>query len=154
MLAKNRHFRVITIRRTKMKRIERVGVSLDKKLLSMFDELITKQGYQNRSEAIRDLIRQQISSQRLENPKAQAVAAVVLVYDHHSTKLIDRLTDLQHSHILQTISSMHIHLDEHDCLEVIVLRGRVGKINKMAEGIISLKGVKLGRINLVATEPG
>ena len=137
-----------------MKRIERVGVSLDKKLLSMFDELITKQGYQNRSEAIRDLIRRQISSERLKNPKAKAVAAVVLVYDHHSTKLIDRLTDLQHSHILQTISSMHIHLDEHDCLEVIVLRGRVCEINKMAEGIISLKGVKLGRINLVATEPG
>ena len=137
-----------------MRRIERVGVSLDKKLLSMFDKLITKQGYQNRSEAIRDLIRQQISSERLKNPKAKAVAAVVLVYDHHSTKLIDRLTDLQHSHILQTISSMHIHLDEHDCLEVIVLRGRVGEINKMAEGIISLKGVKLGRINLVATEPG
>ena len=136
-----------------MRRIERVGVSLDKKLLSMFDRLITKQGYQNRSEAIRDLIRQQISSERLKNPKAKAVAAVVLVYDHHSTKLIDRLTDLQHSHILQTISSMHIHLDEHDCLEVIVLRGRVGEINKMAEGIISLKGVKLGRINLVATEP-
>jgi len=120
----------------------------------MFDKLITKQGYQNRSEAIRDLIRQQISSERLKNPKAKAVAAVVLVYDHHSTKLINRLTDLQHSHILQTISSMHIHLDEHDCLEVIVLRGRVGEINKMAEGIISLKGVKLGRINLVATEPG
>lgn len=137
-----------------MRRIERVGVSLDKKLLSMFDKLITKQGYQNRSEAIRDLIRQQISSERLKNPKAKAVAAVVLVYDHHSTKLINRLTDLQHSHILQTISSMHIHLDEHDCLEVIVLRGRVGEINKMAEGIISLKGVKLGRINLVATEPG
>ena len=136
-----------------MRRIERVGVSLDKKLLSMFDKLITKQGYQNRSEAIRDLIRQQISSERLKNPKAKAVAAVVLVYDHHSTKLIDRLTDLQHSHILQTISSMHIHLDEHDCLEVIVLRGRVGEINKMAEGIVSLKGVKLGRINLVATEP-
>jgi len=136
-----------------MRRIERVGVSLDKKLLSMFDKLITKQGYQNRSEAIRDLIRQQISSERLKNQKAKAVAAVVLVYDHHSTKLIDRLTDLQHSHILQTISSMHIHLDEHDCLEVIVLRGRVGEINKMAEGIISLKGVKLGCINLVATEP-
>ncbi len=152
--AKTRHIGIVAIRRTKMRRIERVGVSLDKKLLSMFDKLITKQGYQNRSEAIRDLIRQQISSERLKNPKAKAVAAVVLVYDHHSTKLINRLTDLQHSHILQTISSMHIHLDEHDCLEVIVLRGRVGEINKMAEGIISLKGVKLGRINLVATEPG
>lgn len=137
-----------------MKRIERVGVSLDKKLLSMFDKLIAKRGYQSRSEAIRDLIRQQISSERLKNPKARAVAAVCLVYDHHSTKLMDRLIDLQHSHLLQTISSLHIHLDEHDCLEVIVLRGRVGEINKMAENIVSLKGVKLGRINLVAAEPG
>jgi CopG family nickel-responsive transcriptional regulator len=137
-----------------MKRIERVGVSLDKKLLSTFDKLIAKRGYKSRSEAIRDLIRQQISEDRLNNPKAKAVAAVCLVYDHHSTKLMDKLTDLQHSHILQAISSLHIHLDEHDCLEVIVLRGRVSEINKMAENIVSLKGVKLGRINLVATEAG
>ena len=136
-----------------MKRIERVGVSLDKRLLSAFDKLIAKQGYGSRSEAVRDLIRRQISSERLSNPKAKAVAAVFLVYNHHSTKLMDKLTHLQHSHILQTISSMHIHLDEHDCLEVIVLRGQVGEINKVAENIVSLKGVKLGRINLLATEP-
>ncbi len=135
-----------------MEQVERIGVSLDKKLLSKFDKLISGQGYQSRSEAIRDLIRQQISGERLENPQAKAVAAVCLVYDHHSTKLMERITHLQHSHILQTISSIHIHLDEHDCLEVIVLRGRVGEINKVAEKILSLKGVKLGRINLVATE--
>jgi CopG family nickel-responsive transcriptional regulator len=136
-----------------MKRIERVGVSLDKKLLAAFDKLIANQGYGSRSEAIRDLIRQQIDGERLRNPKAEAVAAVFLVYDHHSTKLMDKLTDLQHSHILHTISSMHVHLDEHDCLEVIVLRGRVGQINRMGESMLSLKGVKLGRINLVAAEP-
>jgi CopG family nickel-responsive transcriptional regulator len=134
-----------------MKRVERIGVSLDKKLLSMFDRLIAGQGYGSRSEAIRDLIRRQISGERLSNPGAKAVAGVFVVYDHHSTKLMDRLTDLQHSHVLQTISSMHIHLDEHDCLEVIVLRGRVREINKTAEHIISLKGVKLGRVNLIAT---
>ncbi len=135
-----------------MKQVERVGVSLDKKLLSMFDKLIAKQGYQNRSEAIRDLIRRQLSTERLSNPKTKAVAAVFLVYDHHSTKLMQKLADLQHSHLLQTISSMHIHLDEHDCMEVIVLRGCVGEINKMAENILSIKGVKLGRSNLVAEE--
>jgi len=135
-----------------MERVERVGVSLDRKLLSAFDKLIAGQGYHSRSEAIRDLIRQRISSERLSNPKTKAVGAVTLVYNHHSTKLMEKVTDLQHSHLLQTISSMHIHLDEHDCLEVIVLRGRVGEISKMAENIISLKGVKLGRINLVATE--
>jgi CopG family nickel-responsive transcriptional regulator len=135
-----------------MRQVERVGVSLDKKLLSMFDKLIAKQGYQSRSEALRDLIRRQLSSECLSDPKAKAVAAVFLVYDHHSTKLMQKLTGLQHSHLLQTISSVHVHLDEHDCLEVIVLRGRVGEINEMAENIVSLKGVKLGRINFVATQ--
>ena len=136
-----------------MKGVERIGVSLDKKLLSMFDKLIDKQGYQSRSEAIRDLVRQQLSTERLGNPKTKAVAAVFLVYDHHSTKLAEKIIGLQHSYVLQTISSMHIHLDEHDCLEIIALRGRVGQINKMAENIVSLKGVKLGKVNVIAAEP-
>ena len=135
-----------------MERVERIGVSLEKKLLSMFDDLTAKQGYQSRSEAIRDLIRQQLSSERLSNPKADAVAIVMLVYDHDATMVPQKLIDLQHSHILQAISSLHVHLDAHDCLEVIVLRGRVGQLNKMAENLLSTKGVKLGRINLVATE--
>jgi CopG family nickel-responsive transcriptional regulator len=135
-----------------MSQIERIGVSLEKELLGAFDVLIGKRGYPSRSEALRDLIRQQISEERLSNPKATAVAAVFLVYNHHSTKLMGLLTDLQHSHLLQTISSMHIHLDAHDCLEVIVLRGQVGEINKTAENLISLKGVKLSRINLLAAE--
>ena len=136
-----------------MEQIERIGVSLDKKLLSMFDKLIAKKGYKNRSEAIRDLIRRQLSGEQLQDPKAHAVGAVFLVYDHDSTKLMQKLTDLQHSHILHTISSMHIHMDEHNCLEVIVLRGQVGEINKMADSLLSMKGVKLGRTNLLATEP-
>jgi CopG family nickel-responsive transcriptional regulator len=135
-----------------MNQVERIGVSLEKKLLSKFDALITKQGYQSRSEAIRDLIRQQLSSERLSNPRAKAVAAVFLVYDHHATMVPQKLIDLQHSHLLQAISSLHVHLDEHDCLEIIVLRGRIGQINKVAENIVSTKGVKLGRINIVSTE--
>jgi CopG family nickel-responsive transcriptional regulator len=138
-----------------MSQIERIGVSLDKELLSMFDELIAGQGYQSRSEAIRDLVRRQLSEERLGNPKAKAVAAVFLVYDHHSTKLTESLIELQHAHTftssLQAISSLHVHLDEHDCLEVIILKGRVGEINKVAENILSMKGVKLGRTNIVAT---
>jgi len=138
-----------------MTQLERIGVSLDKGLLSMFDKLIAQQGYQSRSEALRDLVRRQLSEERLQNPKARAVAAVFLVYDHHSTKLTESLIELQHTHTLvsslQVISSMHVHLDEHDCLEIIVLRGRVGEINKVGESILSMKGVKLGRINVVAT---
>ena len=138
-----------------MAQLERIGVSLDKELLLMFDDLIVKQGYQSRSEALRDLVRRQLSEERLGDPKTKAVAAVFLVYDHHSTKLAEKLIDMQHTHTLgsplQVISSLHVHLDEHDCLEVIVLRGHVGEINKMAESILSMKGVKLGRLNVVAT---
>jgi len=135
-----------------MGQIERVGVSLEKELLGAFDKLIAEKGYQSRSEAIRDLIRQQLSDNRLRNDKAEAVAAVVLVYDHHATAIMERLTELQHSHFLKTISSLHVHLSHHDCLEVIVLRGKVGEINRMGEKLISIKGVKLGRVNLLANE--
>jgi CopG family transcriptional regulator, nickel-responsive regulator len=135
-----------------MSHVERVGVSLEKELLDAFDKLIADKGYQSRSEAIRDLIRQQLSSDQLSNEKAEAVAAVVLVYDHHATAIMERLTELQHSHFLKTISSLHIHLDHHDCLEVIVLRGKVGEINRMGDKLVSIKGVKLGRINLLASK--
>jgi CopG family nickel-responsive transcriptional regulator len=135
-----------------MKGVERIGVSVEKKLLSAFDKLIGKQGYTSRSEAIRDLIRERIGQERLANPEAEAVGAVLLVYAHHSTALMEKLAGLQHSHVLQTISSMHVHLNKHDCLEVIVLRGKAGRINPMAESLVSLKGVKLGRINLVPTQ--
>jgi CopG family nickel-responsive transcriptional regulator len=134
-----------------MAEVERIGISLDKDLLAQFDALVASQGYQSRSEAIRDLVRQQLSRQRLADPRTEAVAAVVLVYDHHATKLTEKLVGLQHSHLLHAIASLHVHLDEHDCLEVIVLRGRVDEINKVGERILSMKGVKLGRVNLVAT---
>ncbi len=135
-----------------MSQVERIGISLDKKLLSKFDKLIRSQGYQSRSEAIRDLIRDQLSAEQLSDPKAKAVAVVHLVYDHHSTKLMQKLVALQHSHLLQTICSTHIHLDAHDCLEMIVLKGRVSEIHKVAEKILSQKGVKLGKINLISAQ--
>jgi CopG family nickel-responsive transcriptional regulator len=131
--------------------LERIGVSLDKDLLADFDALIAQQGYQSRSEAIRDLVRRQLSEERLSDPQAEAVAAVLLVYDHHATKLTEKLVGLQHSHLLQAISSLHVHLDKHDCLEIIVLRGRVAEIHRVGERILSMKGVKLGKVNLMAT---
>ncbi len=134
-----------------MTELERIGISLDKTLLADFDKLVAKQGYQSRSEAIRDLVRQQLSQERVANPEAEAVAAVFLVYNHHAAKLTEKLISVQHSHLLHAISSLHIHLDQHDCLEIIILRGKVGEINKVGENILSMKGVKLGRINLMAT---
>jgi CopG family nickel-responsive transcriptional regulator len=135
-----------------MKGVERIGVSVERKLLSAFDKLVAGRGYQSRSEAIRDLIREQISKESVSDPGARAIGVVLVVYEHHSTRLMEKLAGLQHSHVLQTISSMHIHLDEHDCLEVIVLKGKVAEINRVAEKIVSLKGVTLGQINLVAAE--
>ena len=133
-----------------MAELERIGISLDKDLLSEFDALIARQGYQSRSEAVRDLVRQQLSQERLDDPQSEAVAAVFLGYDHHAANLSEKLIAIQHSHLLHAISSLHVHLDAHDCLEIIVLRGQVGEINKVGENILSMKGVKLGRVNLVA----
>lgn len=135
-----------------MEKVERVGVSLDRELLADFDGRIAEEGYQNRSEAIRDLIRRHLSVLRLEDPKADAIATINVVYDHHDAQLMQKLTGLQHSHLLRTISSLHVHLNEHDCLEIIVLRGRVGQIRKVGETILSMKGVKLGYINLLTAD--
>ena len=133
-----------------MSQLERIGISLEKNLLSDFDKLIKKQGYQNRSQAFCDLIRQQISREKIKKPKSRAIAAVCLVYDHHATKLLQKLTHLQHTHLLQTVCSTHVHLDKNDCLEVIVLKGQVSQIHELAEHLLSQKGVKIRKVNLVA----
>jgi CopG family nickel-responsive transcriptional regulator len=133
-----------------MDKIERVGVSLDKPLLAEFDELIGRQGYTNRSEAIRDLIRNRLSEDKLAEPSAAAVAGVFLVYDHHAANLTDKLLKLQHNHLLHVIASTHVHLDHHNCLEVIMLKGKVKDIEALANNIAALKGVKLSKVNLMA----
>ena len=134
-----------------MSQIERVGVSLDKELLEKFDQLIGTQGYSSRSEAIRDLIRERLSQKQLAKPNAKAVAGIFLVYDHHSTSLSEKLIDLQHNHLLHVIASTHIHLDHDNCLEVIILKGKVKEIQELADQMAALKGVKLSRVNLMTT---
>ncbi len=136
-----------------MEKVERIGVSLEKNLLKGFDKVIKQKGYPSRSEALRDLIRQYISAEKLANPDTNAVAAVCMVYDHHATQLMQKLTSLQHSHLLETICSTHIHLDAHDCMEIIILRGKVADINEMADKLISIKGVKLGKVNMISAGP-
>ncbi len=133
-----------------MAQTQRVGISLGSELLDEFDKLIESQGYLNRSEAIRDLIRDRLAEKQLADPRTEAVAAVFVVYDHHQTQIAQKLNQLQHSQLLKTISSMHVHLGRHDCLEVILLRGKVSEITKLGDNIVSLKGVKLGRVNLIA----
>lgn len=134
-----------------MNKVERIGVSLESGLLTLFDKLISKQGYTNRSEAIRDLIRDRLSKEELTEPTAKAVAGIFLVYDHHATKLSQKLVDLQHSHLLQVITSIHVHLDHDNCLEVIILKGRAKDIEEVAGRMTSLKGVKLSKVNMMST---
>jgi len=135
-----------------MSEIERIGLSVDGQLLKEFDDLISQKGYENRSEAFRDMMRDELGKEKLKNPNAKAVAAVFILYDHHNARLSQKLLQMQHTHLLETISSMHVHVTHHDCLEVIILKGKVGQIRKLADSIISLKGVHLGKLNLVDLE--
>jgi len=133
-----------------MEHIQRIGISLEEDLLLRFNKLIARKGYSSRSEAIRDLIREKLSDEQLTDSKTEALAAVFVVYDHHQANLSQKLIELQHSQLLKTISSMHIHVDHHNCLEVIVLHGPVSEITQLADNIVSLKGVRLGRVNLIS----
>jgi CopG family nickel-responsive transcriptional regulator len=130
----------------------RFGVSIDERLLERFDALNADKSYVNRSEAIRDLIRGALVEARLDAGDAPAVGTVTLVYDHHSTALADKLTEHQHTHHEEIVSTLHVHLDSDHCLEVIVLRGTAREIKHIADGLIGTKGVKHGRF--VATTAG
>ncbi|MDI6603729.1 MAG: nickel-responsive transcriptional regulator NikR [Thermoanaerobacteraceae bacterium] len=132
--------------------ITRFGVSMDTKLLSQFDELINKKNYNNRSEAIRDLMRDYIvENQWEEGDDIETVGTITYVYNHEVRELSDKLTDMQHGHHTNIISSMHVHLDKHNCLEVMVVKGTPKLISAIADEIISTKGVKHGKLIMTTT---
>ncbi len=135
-----------------MSNLVRFGVSIDERLLDRFDELITEKAYVNRSEALRDLIRGAIVDEQWEIGDSEAIGTVTLVYDHHSHDLADKLTDHQHTHYEEIVSTLHVHLDADHCLEVVVLRGVARDIKRIADSLIGTKGVKHGRF--VATTTG
>jgi CopG family nickel-responsive transcriptional regulator len=135
-----------------MGQLSRIGVAIDSTLLSKFDALISRRGYTNRSEAFRDLIRDELVERAWEQPDAPVVGTVTLVYDHHVRMLSDKLTDLQHDHYHHVLSTLHVHLDHDNCLEVLVLRGKASAVRKLADALIATKGVKHGRLTI--TTPG
>lgn len=135
-----------------MSNIERIGVSLEKELLAAFDKVISDKGYKNRSEAIRDLIRSHLSQIKLEHKKTPAIGTIFLVYDHHTAHISSVFKKLQHHKPIKTVSSIHVYIDQHNCLEILIVRGLASDINAMGEKMISLRGVKHGYINLVAVE--
>ncbi len=132
----------------------RFGISLEDSLLERFDSLIEAKGYPSRSEAIRDLIRDALVMEEWKVDTSEAVGTITIVYNHEKRELTDLLTDLQHKHYDLIISSMHIHLDEHNCLEVIVVRGKVRDIKSIADRLIATKGVKHGKLLLTTTGKG
>lgn len=129
----------------------RFGVSMDRSLLKDFDELIAKIGYTNRSEAIRDLIRERLIQQEWQASDQETVGTITLVYDHEIHELTETLTALQHKYHKQIVSTMHIHLDEHNCLEVLIVRGKGNVIKKIADRLQSTKGVKHGKLITTTT---
>jgi len=130
----------------------RFGISLDDSLLESFDQLIEQKSYMNRSEAIRDLIRASLVDERLGSEDQQAVGTVTLIYNHHVRDLSDTLTEHQHSYHDRIISSLHIHLDAHNCLEVLVIRGPVREIKRIAHELIGVRGVKHGKLVMTTTD--
>ncbi len=134
-----------------MGQLSRIGVAIDSDLLEKFDALIQKRGYPTRSEAFRDLIRHELVEQAWASSDRQVVGTVTLVYDHHVRQLSDKLIDLQHQHHRRILSTLHVHLDQNHCLEVLVVKGKASQVRGIADALISTKGVKHGRLTLTAT---
>jgi CopG family transcriptional regulator, nickel-responsive regulator len=134
-----------------MSQLSRTGVSIEEGLLKEFDRLIAKRGYQNRSEAFRDLIRQALLTETVDSNKP-VVGTLTLVYDHHVPNLSQKLTETQHVAGAMILAATHVHLDDHYCLEVIIMKGRTREIQGVADRMLALRGVELGK--LVLTNSG
>lgn len=136
-----------------MSQVVRFGVSLEKELLSRFDKLIKEKDYPNRSEAIRDLIRENLVKKEWTEGR-EVAGAITLVYDHHKRELVNKLTDIQHDFHRLIISTQHIHLDHSNCLEIVVVKGKPGEVERLFQKIRSTKGVKHGSLTMTTTGKG
>lgn len=133
-----------------MPTLSRIGVAIESDLLSRFDAHIQQMGYENRSEAFRDLIRASLTASAAGNPEEKAMGTLTLLYDHHIGGLAGKLTELQHDSESVILSTMHVHVTHHLCLEVIVLRGTVGQLEGLAGALGSLRGVQHAKLVIAA----
>jgi len=133
-----------------MANLVRFGVSLGKELLTKFDKHIKEKNYPTRSKAIGDLIRENLVKREWVEGK-EVVGAITLVYNHHRRELVNRLTDVEHDFHQLIVSSQHIHLDEDNCLEIVVVKGKPKEIDKLAQSLKSTKGVKHGSLTMTTT---
>jgi CopG family transcriptional regulator, nickel-responsive regulator len=133
--------------------MERITMSLDTALAELFDAFIKERGYNNRSEAMRDLIRQQLEKERLEkSDDGHCVASLSYVYNHHELELASRITRVHHKHHELHLSSTHVHLDHDHCLEIALLRGSVKEIRSFANAVMAERGVRHGKLNMVPVD--
>jgi len=130
-----------------MPQLIRTGVSLEEDLLHQFDHLIARRGYENRSEALRDLIREALLAETVVSNKP-VVGTLTLVYDHHVPNLSQKLTEVQHTAGAMILAATHVHLDHNYCLEVIIMKGRSKELQAVADGMLALRGVELGKLVL------
>jgi len=130
--------------------MKRLTMSLDDQLADAFESLVHARGYENRSEAFRDLLRQDLGNERLrDRPDAPCVATLSYVYNHHQRQLASRLTDLQHHHHELTVSTTHAHLDHDHCIETVILQGRTSAVRAFADSVIAQPGVSHGNLHLI-----
>lgn len=134
-----------------MGELARIGIAIPGELLEEFDRLIAKRGYSTRSEAVRDLVRKELVDEISASPNAEVYGTVTLIYDHHARLLLDKLTEIQHQYHDAIMSSVHVHLDHDNCLEVILVRGKSTLVQKLANTLIATKGVKHGRFMLTTS---
>lgn len=134
-----------------MSSVVRFSVSLEPDLLEKFDRYCEAEKYATRSAAVRQLLRETLTGHEWSADAVDAAATLTIVYDHHKTSLMEKLLELQHRHAEMVVSTMHVHLDHDHCLEVIVLRGRAGKLQRMAGELKGLKGIHQGQLVLART---
>ncbi|HTY39134.1 MAG TPA: nickel-responsive transcriptional regulator NikR [Bacteroidota bacterium] len=135
-----------------MSKLIRFGVSIEDDLLRRFDKFIESTGYENRSEAFRDLIRARLVEEDTHRSTTKAFGVLSIIYNHHQRELEEKLTDVQHHHFASIIASTHVHIDHDNCLEVILIKGKVGDLQHIASSLASLKGVKHSKLVLTSTE--
>ena len=131
----------------------RFSVAIGGELLEKFDQYRELHRHPNRSEAVRGLMRGALIEELITNDESEAMGVVTLIYDHHASRISRRLTDVQHHHLDRVVTTTHVHLDEHRCLEVILLRGPVRQIRELADNLIGTKGVETGRLVLASAQP-
>jgi len=136
-----------------MAELVRTGISLERRLLERFDRVIRKKGYKNRSEAIRDLVRDYAVAEDVEENRT-VVGTLTLVYDHHRPRLSEQLIEVQHHAHGKVLAATHIHLDPRNCLEVVIMKGRSAEVKHMGDQMLSLRGVKHGKLVLTTQGRG